>query len=189
MAIYQLGDDAPDLHPGVWVAESAEVTGKVSLAEGASVWYGAVLRGDNDRITIGRNSNVQDGSVLHTDHGTPLTIGDNVTVGHQVVLHGCSIGDGSLIGIQSVVLNGAKIGKNCLVGAGALVTEGKEFPDGVLIVGSPAKVVRELTPLQIAHLQASATHYVAQAQRHATQRRRIDATPAADVPPRSDQGR
>jgi carbonic anhydrase/acetyltransferase-like protein (isoleucine patch superfamily) len=188
MAIYQLGDDTPDLQPGVWVAESAEVTGKVTLGEGASVWYGAVLRGDNDRITIGRHSNVQDGSVLHTDHGTPLTIGDNVTVGHQVVLHGCSIGDGSLIGIQSVVLNGAKIGKNCLVGAGALVTEGKEFPDGVLIVGSPAKVVRELTAEQISRLQASATHYVAQAQRHATQRRRIDAPSAADVPPRGDQG-
>ena len=174
MAIYQLGDDAPHLHPDTWVADSAEVTGRVTLAEGASVWYGAVLRGDNDDITVGRNSNVQDGSVLHTDRGTPLTIGDNVTVGHQVVLHGCTIGDGSLIGIQAVVLNGARIGRNCLVGAGALVTEGKEFPDGWLIVGSPAKAVRALTPEQIARLQASATHYVAQARRHATQRVRLD---------------
>jgi carbonic anhydrase/acetyltransferase-like protein (isoleucine patch superfamily) len=174
MAIYQLGDDAPDIHPSAWVAESAEVIGRVTLGEGASVWYGAVLRGDNDRITVGRHSNVQDGSVLHTDHGTPLTLGENVTVGHQVVLHGCTIGDNTLIGIQAVVLNGARIGRNSLVGAGALVTEGKEFPDGVLIVGSPAKVARELTPEQIARLQASATHYVAQAQRHATTRVRLD---------------
>ena len=173
MAIYQLEDDVPDVHPTAWVADSAEVVGRVTLAENASVWYGAVLRGDNDRITVGANSNVQDGSVLHTDHDVPLTIGANVTIGHQVMLHGCTIGDGSLVGIQSVVLNGARIGRNCLVGAGSLVTEGKEFPDGVLIVGRPAKVVRELTAEQIANLQASAAHYVHQQQRHARQRKRI----------------
>jgi len=174
MAILQLEDIAPQVHPTAWVAGNATVLGKVTLAENASVWYGAVLRGDNDRITVGANSNVQDGSVLHTDNGVPLTIGANVTVGHQVTLHGCTIGDGSLIGIQSIVLNGAKIGRNCLVGAGSLVTEGKEFPDGVMIVGRPAKVVRELTPEQIAGLQRSATHYVQQAQRHAGHTRRVD---------------
>jgi carbonic anhydrase/acetyltransferase-like protein (isoleucine patch superfamily) len=174
MAIYQLEDDVPQVHATAWVADSAEVVGRVTLGENASIWYGAVLRGDNDRITVGTNSNVQDGSVLHTDTGVPLTIGDNVTIGHQVMLHGCTIGDGSLVGIQSIVLNGATIGRNCLVGAGSLVTEGKQFPDGVLIVGRPAKVVRELTPEQIANLQASAAHYVHQAQRHATQRKRID---------------
>jgi carbonic anhydrase/acetyltransferase-like protein (isoleucine patch superfamily) len=174
MAIYQLEDDAPEVHPTAWVAESADVMGKVTLGENASVWYGAVLRGDNDRISVGANSNVQDGSVLHTDNGVPLTIGQNVTIGHQVMLHGCTIGDGSLVGIQSVVLNGARIGKNCLVGAGSLVTEGKEFPDGVLIVGSPAKVVRALTPEQIAGLQRSASYYVQQQQRHARKRTRLD---------------
>ena len=174
MAIYQLDDTTPQVHTSAWVAESAVVVGKVTLAENASVWYGAVLRGDNDHISVGANSNVQDGSVLHTDNGMPLTIGANVTVGHQVMLHGCTIGDGSLIGIQSIVLNGARIGRNCLVGAGSLVTEGKEFPDGVLIVGRPAKVVRELTAEQIAGLQRSAPHYVAQQQRHASQRKRVD---------------
>jgi carbonic anhydrase/acetyltransferase-like protein (isoleucine patch superfamily) len=173
MAIYQLDDDVPDIHPTAWVAESAEVTGRVTIGANASIWYGAVLRGDNDRITVGANSNVQDGSVLHTDSGVPLTIGENVTIGHQVMLHGCTIGDGSLVGIQSIVLNGAKIGRNSLVGAGSLVTEGKEFPDGVLIVGRPAKVARELTAEQIANLQRSAEHYVHQQQRHAHQRKRI----------------
>jgi len=166
MAIYRLADAEPRIAPSAWVADSACVLGRVALAEGASVWYGAVLRGDNDWITVGRNSNVQDGSVLHTDAGVPLTLGEGVTVGHQVMLHGCTVGDGSLIGIQAVVLNGAKIGRNCLVGAGALVTEGKEFPDNCLIVGSPAKVVRELTPAQIERLRFSADHYVEQAIRH-----------------------
>ena len=174
MAIYQLGEDRPDIHPSAWVAESAQVIGRVHLAQDASIWYGAVLRGDNHLISIGQASNVQDGSVLHTDHGVPLTLGAGVTVGHQVMLHGCSVGDGSLVGIQSIILNGARIGRNSIVGAGALVTEGKEFPDGVLIVGSPARVVRELTPEQIARLQASAQHYVAQQQRHRLQRIRID---------------
>ncbi|MBP6899613.1 MAG: gamma carbonic anhydrase family protein [Burkholderiaceae bacterium] len=174
MAIYRLGDLNPDIHPSAWVAERAEVIGRVTLAENASVWYGAVLRGDNDHIRIGRDSNVQDGSVLHTDHGVPLTVGEGVTIGHQVMLHGCSIGNGSLIGIGSVILNGARIGRHCIVGAGALVTEGKEFPDGVLIVGSPAKVVRELTPEQIERLKLSAAYYVQQQQRHRQQLQRID---------------
>ena len=166
MAIYQLGDDAPRIAEDAWVADSAQVIGRVSLGAQASIWYGCVLRGDNDWITIGERSNIQDLSMLHTDAGIPLTLGAGVTVGHQVMLHGCTVGDGSLIGIQSVILNGARIGKNCIVGAGALVTEGKEFPDGVLIVGSPAKVVRELTPEQIERLKWSAAHYVENAQRH-----------------------
>ena len=174
MAIYQLDDLSPDVHTTAWVAESAQVMGRVTMAENSSVWYGAVLRGDNDSISVGRNSNVQDGSVLHTDHGSPLVIGDNVTVGHLVMLHGCSIGDGSLVGIGSVIMNGARIGRNCIVGAGALVTEGKQFPDGVLIVGTPAKVQRELTAEQIDRLQASASHYVTQQQRHARTLKRID---------------
>ena len=165
MAIYQIDDDVPDIHPTAWVAESAEVTGRVTIGANASIWYGAVLRGDNDRITVGANSNVQDGSVLHTDSGVPLTIGENVTIGHQVMLHGCTIGDGSLVGIQAVVLNNAKIGRNCLVGAGALVTEGKEFPDGSMIIGSPAKAVRELSPEQIEGLRQSAQHYIDNARR------------------------
>ena len=173
MAIYQLDDDLPEVHPSAWVADSAQVMGRVQLAENASVWYGAVLRGDNDRISVGRDSNVQDGSVLHTDHGSPLVIGEGVTIGHQVMLHGCHIGDFSLVGIGSVILNGARIGRNSIVGAGALVTEGKEFPDGVLIVGAPAKVVRALTDEQIARLQASAAHYVLQQRRHATGLRRV----------------
>lgn len=166
MALYQLGEHAPQLAAGAWVADGATVLGQVALGADASVWYGAVLRADNDRITIGARSNVQDGSVLHTDAGIPLIVGDDVTIGHQVMLHGCTVGDGSLIGIGSVVLNGARIGRHCLVGAKSLVTEGKEFPDGALIMGSPAKVVRMLTPEQIEHLQFSAAHYVAQAQRH-----------------------
>jgi carbonic anhydrase/acetyltransferase-like protein (isoleucine patch superfamily) len=166
MAIYRLGEDHPDIAADAWVADSATVLGRVQLGAQASVWYGAVLRGDNDRLKVGARSNVQDGSVLHTDSGIALTIGDDVTVGHQVMLHGCSVGDGSLIGIQSVVLNGAKIGRHCLVGAKSLVTEGKEFPDGALIMGSPAKVVKMLTPEQIERLMWSAKHYVEQARRH-----------------------
>ncbi len=166
MAIYQFGDDLPRIAPSAWVADSAQVIGRVSLAEGASVWYGAVLRGDTEWITIGARSNVQDGSVLHTDIGLPLTLGEDVTVGHLVMLHGCTVGDGSLIGIQATVLNGAKIGRNCLVGAGSVVTEGKEFPDNSLIVGSPAKLVRELSPEQAARMRLGALHYVENAQRH-----------------------
>ena len=160
MAIYQLDDKTPQIADSAWVADNAEVMGDVRLGESVSIWFNTTLRGDNDPITIGEGTNIQDGSVLHTDEGVPLTIGRNVTVGHMVMLHGCSIGDESLIGIGAIVLNGAKIGRNCLVGAGALVTEGKEFPDGSMILGSPAKVVRQLTPEQIEGLRQSAQHYI-----------------------------
>ena len=166
MALYQLGDESPDIADSAWVADSAQVIGAVTLEENASVWFGAVLRGDNARITIGRNSNVQDGTVIHCDTGYPVTLGENVTVGHQVMLHGCTIGDGSLIGIQAVVLNNARIGRNSIVGAGSVVTEGKEFPDNSLIVGSPAKAIRTLDAEQIARFQAIPQHYVENAQRH-----------------------
>jgi carbonic anhydrase/acetyltransferase-like protein (isoleucine patch superfamily) len=174
LALYQLGDDLPRIAAGAWVADSATVIGRVHLAEDASVWFGAVLRGDNDAITIGPRSNVQDGSVLHTDPGRPLVIGAGVTVGHQAMLHGCTIGDDTLIGIQAVVLNGARIGRGCLVGAGAVVTEGKEFPDHSLILGAPAKVVRVLSPEQQATILRSATGYVAKAARYRKGLKRID---------------
>ncbi|MFG6487917.1 gamma carbonic anhydrase family protein [Roseateles sp. BYS78W] len=173
MAIYQLGDWQPTVDDTAWVADSAEVIGRVALGRDVSVWFNAVLRGDSDTLTIGAGSNIQDGSVLHADHGFPLVLGENVTVGHQVMLHGCTVGDESLIGIGAVVLNGARIGRNCIVGAGALVTEGKEFPDGSLIVGAPAKVVRELTEAQIAGLKASAAHYVNNGRRYAADLKRI----------------
>ena len=173
MAIYRLGDDSPRLAAGAWVAETAQVIGRVALGADASVWFGAVLRGDNEWITLGARSNVQDGSVLHTDMGSPLTLGDDVTVGHQAMLHGCMVGDGSLIGIQAVVLNGARIGKACVVGAGALVTEGKEFPDGSLIVGSPAKLLRPLTEQELARMARGAAHYVENARRYASTLARV----------------
>lgn len=168
MAIYELDNISPRMAESVWVADSAQVMGNVELGEDASVWFGVVIRGDTECIRIGQGSNIQDASVLHADIGKPLTVGDNVTVGHKVMLHGCTIGDGSLIGIGAVVLNGAKIGKGCIVGAGALVTEGKEFPDGSMIIGSPAKAVRELTPEQQKGLQLSALHYVENARRFKT---------------------
>jgi carbonic anhydrase/acetyltransferase-like protein (isoleucine patch superfamily) len=167
MAVYELDRIRPQLGAGAWVADSAQVVGKVALGEDASVWFGAVLRGDNELISIGARSNIQDLSVLHTDMGCPLSIGSDVTVGHQAMLHGCSVGDGSLIGIQAVILNRAKIGKHCIVGAGSLVTEGKEFPDFSLIVGSPAKLVRTLDETTVAQLKQSAAHYVSNAQRYA----------------------
>ena len=166
MAIFQLDDLTPSLHASTWVADSAEVMGNVILAEDVNIWFGVVVRGDNDTITIGKGSNIQDNSVLHADDGVPLTIGENVTVGHQVMLHGCTVGDNSLIGIQAVILNNAKIGKNCLVGAGALVTEGKEFPDGSMIIGSPAKAVKQLSPEQIEGLKLIAKNYVNNALRY-----------------------
>ena len=165
MAIYELDGMTPQIDDSAWVADSAQVIGQVKLGKDASIWFGTVLRGDSDLITVGEGSNIQDASVLHADAGVPLTVGCNVTVGHQVMLHGCTIGDESLIGIGAVVLNGAKIGKHCLVGAGALVTEGKEFPDGSMILGSPAKVVRQLTEAQIEGLRRSAQHYRDNAQR------------------------
>jgi carbonic anhydrase/acetyltransferase-like protein (isoleucine patch superfamily) len=171
MAIYELDGMAPQLDQGAWVADNAEVIGQVEMGENASVWYQCVVRGDTEKIRIGRNTNIQDGSVLHADFGVPLTIGDNVTVGHQVMLHGCTVGDGSLIGIQAVILNNAKIGKNSIVGAGSVVTEGKEFPDNSLIVGSPAKAIRTLDAEQIARFQTIPQHYVENALRHAKRKK------------------
>lgn len=168
MAIYELDGVAPRIPETAWVADSAQVMGDVELAEDVSVWFGVVIRGDTETIRIGARSNIQDASVLHADVGLPLIVGDDVTVGHHVMLHGCTVGDGSLIGMGAVVLNGAKIGKGCLVGAGALVTEGKEFADGSMIVGSPARVIRQLTPEQLAGLKQSAQHYVENARRFRT---------------------
>jgi carbonic anhydrase/acetyltransferase-like protein (isoleucine patch superfamily) len=173
MAIYDLDGTKPTLMSGAWIADSAVVIGSVTMHENSSLWFGAVARGDTSNITIGKNSNVQDNAVLHADEGLPLTIGDNVTVGHQVMLHGCTIGDGALIGIGAIVLNGAVIGKNCLVGAGAMVTEGKVFPDGWMIIGSPAKAVKELTTEQIEGLARSAAHYVENAKRYRTGLKKI----------------
>jgi carbonic anhydrase/acetyltransferase-like protein (isoleucine patch superfamily) len=181
MALYRIGDVSPRLGERAWVADSATVVGRVELGEDASVWYGAVLRGDNEWITIGARTNIQDGSVLHTDMGSPLTLGADVTVGHQVMMHGCTVGENSLIGIQSVVMNGARIGRNSIVGAGALVTEGKEFPDNSLIVGSPARAIRTLTDEQVAKLKMSAAHYVQNAARHRDTVVRID-EPATGAP-------
>ena len=165
MAIYELDGVAPRIADTAWVADSAQVMGNVELGEQSSVWFGTVIRGDTEIIRIGARSNIQDASVLHADIGKPLTVGEDVTVGHKVMLHGCTIGDGSLIGIGAVVLNGAKIGKGCIVGAGSLVTEGKEFPDGSMIMGSPAKVVRALQPEQVEGLRLAAQGYVGNARR------------------------
>jgi carbonic anhydrase/acetyltransferase-like protein (isoleucine patch superfamily) len=173
MAIYELDGLTPQLGEGAWVADSAQVIGDVRLGEGASVWFGAVLRGDNEPLTIGRGTNVQEGTVIHSDMGFPVALGEYVTVGHQVMLHGCTVGDGSLIGMKAVVLNGAKIGRNCLVGAGALVTEGKEFPDGSMILGAPARAVRQLTPEQQGALRRGAEHYVENARRFSTGLKKI----------------
>jgi carbonic anhydrase/acetyltransferase-like protein (isoleucine patch superfamily) len=165
MAMYALDGVAPRVDGDAWIADSAQVMGNVELAAGVSIWFGTVVRGDTDVIRIARGTNIQDGCVLHADVGMPLSIGENVTVGHKVMLHGCTVGDGSLIGIGAIVLNGAKIGKGCIVGAGALVTEGKEFPDGSMVIGSPAKAVRQLTPEQQQGLLASAQHYMDNARR------------------------
>ncbi|MGE8477981.1 MAG: gamma carbonic anhydrase family protein [Pseudomonas shirazensis] len=164
---YRLGDMHVETHPTSWTAPTATLIGKVRLQAGASVWFGAVLRGDNELIDIGEGSNVQDGTVMHTDMGSPLTIGKGVTIGHNAMLHGCTVGDHSLIGINAVVLNGARIGKHCIIGANALIAEGKEIPDGSLVMGSPGKVVRELTDAQKTMLEASAAHYVHNAERYA----------------------
>ena len=164
---YRLGDLRVDSHPTSWIAPNATVIGNVRLQARASVWFGAVLRGDNELIDIGEDSNVQDGTVMHTDMGSPLTLGKGVTVGHNAMLHGCTVGDYSLVGINAVILNGARIGKHCIIGANALIAEGKEIPDGSLVMGSPGKVVRELPEQQTRMLEASAAHYVHNAQRYA----------------------
>ncbi len=167
--VYRLGDIAPQFPPQgeYWVAPSAVVLGNVTLKKNASIWFGAILRGDNDPMIVGENTNVQDGSVLHTDAGFPLTIGSDVTIGHMVMLHGCTIGDGSLIGIGSVILNGAKIGRGCLIGANSLITEGKEIPDHSMVMGSPGKVIRTLDDGAAAMLALSAASYVANWKRYA----------------------
>lgn len=165
MAIYRLDDFSPQVDPTAWVADSAQVMGRVALLEGASIWFGAVVRGDTELLTIGPRANVQDGSIVHSDLGFPVLLGAGVSVGHQVMLHGCTVGENSLIGIQSVVLNGARIGRDSLVGAGSLVTEGKEFPDGSLIMGRPARVVRTMTDEQIQGLRRISNHYVENARR------------------------
>tara|TARA_R110002020_G_scaffold21450_6_gene72873 strand:+ start:7457 stop:7984 length:528 start_codon:yes stop_codon:yes gene_type:complete len=174
MAIYSLDGKQPVLPDGFYyVADTAQVIGQVVLEEGAGIWFGAVLRGDNEAITIGEGSNIQENCILHTDMGFPLTVGKGCTIGHSAILHGCTIGDNSLVGMGATVLNGARIGENCLIGAGALVTEGKEIPDNSLVVGSPARVVRTLEPEAADMLRLSAAHYVENARRFAAGLKRI----------------
>ena len=157
--IYALGDLTPEIDTDSWVAPDANVIGRVRLRAGASVWFGATLRGDNEWIELGAGTNVQEGCTLHTDMGYPLIVGRDCTIGHNVILHGCVIGDESLIGMGATILNGAKIGRNCLIGAGALITEGKEIPDGSLVMGAPGKVVRQLDETAFENLRRSASHY------------------------------
>lgn len=163
--IYELDGIAPEIAEDAWVAPDANVIGKITLGPRSSVWFGVTLRGDNERITIGEGSNVQELTALHTDMGFPLTVGKNCTIGHKAMLHGCTIGDNTLVGMGAQVMNGAKVGKNCLIGAGALITEGKEIPDGSLVMGAPGKVVRQLDDAAIAKLEKSALNYQANAAR------------------------
>jgi carbonic anhydrase/acetyltransferase-like protein (isoleucine patch superfamily) len=167
MANYRLGDHRPRIDPTAWVAASAELIGQVELAAEASIWFNCTLRGDNEPIRVGARSNIQENCVLHTDPGHPLTIGERVTVGHQAMLHGCTIGDGSLIGIQAIVLNDARIGRECLIGAGALITEGKSIPDRSVVMGSPGRIVRQLTDDEVATLRRNNDTYVLRAQQYA----------------------
>jgi carbonic anhydrase/acetyltransferase-like protein (isoleucine patch superfamily) len=167
MAIYRLGEHAPRIDPAAWVAASAELIGQVELAAESSIWFNCTLRGDNEPIRIGARSNIQENCVLHTDPGYPLAIGERVTVGHQAMLHGCTIGDGSLIGIQAIVLNGARIGRECLIGAGALIAEGKSIPDRSVVMGTPGRVVRQLTDEEAATLRRNNDAYVLRAQQYA----------------------
>lgn len=171
---YQLGERCPARGQDVFVADGARVIGSVVLGDYSSIWFGVVIRGDNDLITIGEHSNVQDNAVLHTDSGIPLTLGKGVTVGHNAMLHGCSVGDYSLIGINAVVLNGAKIGRHCIIGANALIPENMEVPDGSLVVGSPAVIKRPLNDMQRKMLEGSAAHYVHNAKRYREQLQEIN---------------
>ena len=166
LATYRYGEHAPCIDEATYVADSASVIGRVTLSRDSSVWSQAVLRGDNEPIVVGEGSNIQEGAVLHNDPGFPLMIGNGVTVGHQAMLHGCTVGDGSLIGIQAVVMNGAVIGRRCLVAAGAVVTEGKQFPDHSLILGAPAKAVRQLSESELVNLRANASDYVERSRLH-----------------------
>jgi len=168
MGLYRLGDHEPKLPDGFhWIAESASVIGKVEIGEDVGIWFGCVLRGDRELIKLGKGTNVQENTIMHTDMGYPLTTGEGCTIGHRAILHGCTIGNNSLVGMGAIILNGAKIGNNCLVGAGTLVTEGKEFPDGTLIMGSPAKAVRELDDEASSMLKWSSEHYVQNARQFA----------------------
>lgn len=174
MAVYALDQRVPDLHHTAWVAESASVVGHVIMEEESSVWFGAVLRGDNEPIKIGARSNVQDNAVLHSDPGQPMTVGEDVIIGHLAMLHGCTIGNGSLVGIGATILNGAKIGKNCIIGAHALVTEGKVIPDNSLVVGSPGRVIKTLDEQAAKMLKLNADVYVSNAKRFKNGLKRID---------------
>lgn len=173
MTTYALGDSSPQFGPDCWVADNATVIGRVVAGSNVNIWFNVVIRGDNDPITIGDNSNIQDGSVLHTDDGVPLTIGRDVTVGHKVMLHGCTVGDGSLIGINAVVLNRAVIGKGCIIGANALIPEGKVIPDRSLVVGSPGRIIRTLSDEDAQNLVAGASHYVDNARRYERELREV----------------
>ena len=166
MPIYPLGELTPKVDPDSWIAPNATLIGQVEVAKGASIWWNCTVRGDTDLLSVGENSNIQDNSVLHTDPGIPMIVGKNVTVGHRVILHGCTVGDNSLIGMGSTLLNRAVIGKNCLIGANTLIPEGKVIPDRSLVVGLPGRIVRELTDEEVAGLQTSADRYVAQWQRY-----------------------
>jgi carbonic anhydrase/acetyltransferase-like protein (isoleucine patch superfamily) len=174
MPCYRIGDNAPILDNDAWIADNATLIGDITLGAHASIWWNAVLRGDKDSIIIGARSNIQDGSVLHVDPGAPLCVGTNVTVGHMVMLHGCTIGDGALIGIKSVILNHAVIGPNCLIGANSLIPEGKVIPERSLVMGSPGKIVRELTDEEVQRLLVSAESYVENAKRYREQLLRVN---------------
>ena len=176
MALYEFDGIKPQLpdEGDYWIAPEAHVMGNVQMSKNSSVWFGSVVRGDNDPITIGENTNIQDNSVLHSDVGSPLSIGKDVTVGHRVMLHGCTIGDNCLIGIGSVILNNTKIGKNCLIGANSLITEGKDIPDNSMVMGSPGRVLRQLTDEQVAMINLSAEHYVHNWKRFAAGLKRLD---------------
>lgn len=164
--VYDFGGVSPNISNSAFMAESAQIIGDVTLCEGSSVWFNAVLRGDDDKITVGKNSNIQDNCTVHCDKGFPVEIGENVTVGHNAVIHGCTVGDNSLIGMNATILNGAKIGKNCIVGAGALVTENKEFPDNSLILGVPAKKVGEIDDAAAEKIKQNALHYAKTAKKY-----------------------
>ena len=174
MPLFKLGSKNPQIHSESWIAPNATVIGDVRLGKNASIWWNVTARGDNDPISIGENTNIQDGCVLHTDEGAPLNIGRNVTVGHMVMLHGCTVGDGALLGIGSVILNRAVIGKNSIVGANTLIPEGKTYPDRSLIIGSPGKVARELNDEEVARLASSAAGYVANWQRYARELEQLE---------------
>lgn len=173
MAIYALGERVPNFGDGCWVADNATVIGRVEAGANVNIWYNVVIRGDNDPIVIGDNTNVQDGAILHNDDGVPLTIGADVTVGHMAMLHGCTVGDGTLVGINAVVLNHAVIGKECIIGANALIPEGKVIPDRSLVVGSPGRIIRSLSDEDVAGIRTNAAHYVENARLYATESRHI----------------